>query len=398
MDKLNLYYKAIITLLQIANDRGFENNYHPNLEIVKHQFNLFKNNTLAFDMHFVNKTKLVILFLNEDAVNNFYLLENRITTTVNIYKLNKNDDIIIVYNQNDITASKLNKLYDKFQNHNTRLLSLQFLKFNVARHRFVPKHQKTTQYEISKLKKKYNLHNLQNLPHILISDPQCKYHGFRIGDVIKITRKSKTNTNSIVYRIVVDNDMETDNLDTIMNDNYNFIKIEKDIQDIDYVENIEKKKKTKDEVIKELFGEEEDDEDENYYDQEPLPKKTKKIEKKPKTVKKQDKDKVSKTKIKKQTKKVNKPEEDIKSKDDNKSKEETKTVYTTNVKRNGKVNKGKSVLAGDDIACKFPFKYKRKLVSECIEGKDGKWCATEKDKDNKMISWGYCKEDEGKKK
>ena len=72
--------------MQRDDDRGYENTYHPNLEIVKHQYNLFKNNTLAFDMHFVNKTKLVILFLNEDAVNNFYLLENRIATKVNIYK------------------------------------------------------------------------------------------------------------------------------------------------------------------------------------------------------------------------------------------------------------------------------------------------------------------------
>ena len=50
---------------------------------------------------------------------------------------------------------------------------------------------------------------------------------------------------------------------------------------------------------------------------------------------------------------------------------------------------------GNEKPCKFPFKYNKKYVKEengCVEGKSGKWCATEveKDKDYKYTEWGYC--------
>ena len=54
---------------------------------------------------------------------------------------------------------------------------------------------------------------------------------------------------------------------------------------------------------------------------------------------------------------------------------------------------------GNEKPCKFPFKHNRKYYKEedgCVDGKTGKWCATEvdKDQDYKPIEWGYCKENE----
>ena len=104
----------------------------------------------------------------------------------------------------------INKIYNKFQNINTKLLSVQFLQFNVSRHKLVPKHEKVDKRIVLKIMKKYGLKHKNQLPYIFISDPQCKYNGFRVGDVIKITRVSKTNTKSIVYRLVVENDSDVE--------------------------------------------------------------------------------------------------------------------------------------------------------------------------------------------
>ena len=69
------------------------------------------------------------------------------------------------------------------------------------------------------------MQSLRQLPFIFISDPQSKYHGFRIGDVVKITRVSKTNFKSISYRLVVENEQESDeiNYDDMIDQSHNSI-------------------------------------------------------------------------------------------------------------------------------------------------------------------------------
>ena len=63
-------------------------------------------------------------------------------------------------------------------------------------------------------------------------------------------------------------------------------------------------------------------------------------------------------------------------------------VIRANLKdKNGKIKKGKDLMAGD---CIFPFKYKGKVQNGCVKGKTGDWCPTEV-KDNKTVrKWGYC--------
>ena len=72
-------------------------------------------------------------------------------------------------------------------------------------------------------------------------------------------------------------------------------------------------------------------------------------------------------------------------------------IQTTNKDKDGKVRKMKDLKTGP---CKFPFKNGRKLVNEedgCVEGKTGKWCATEVDeKTKKKVTWAYCKDEDKK--
>ena len=224
--ELQYYFNSIKTLLELANDRGFTNDYYPNKRIVEYQLRMFQSNSAAFDMHFKkNDRKLIITFFNKELVNDFKKVDKKILSLVKIYQIKKTDDIIIIYNKNHLESlSSLKRLF-QYQNINTKILSLDFLQFNVSNHIFVPKHEKITKIEVENLKKEYRLKSLRQLPFIFISDPQSKYHGFRIGDVVKITRVSKTNFKSISYRLVVENEQESDeiNYDDMIDQSHNSI-------------------------------------------------------------------------------------------------------------------------------------------------------------------------------
>ena len=263
---MKLYFNAIKTLLEIANDKGFSNNYYPNMNLIKHQHMLFQSNSNAFDMHFKNdKKKLIITFVNSTLLDNLENLNEKMNNLINIYKIQKTDDIIIVFDKNDVEkASSLMKIY-KFQNLNTSVLTIQFLQFNVSKHVFVPKHSKLNNIEIKQITKQLKIKSLNQLPFIFVNDPQCKYHGFRLHDVIKIERVSKTNSKSISYRYVVENDVETNeiNYDSIIDKSYHSINETNKNEEKEAEDKDEKEAKDKDEKDAEDKDEKDEKEAEN---------------------------------------------------------------------------------------------------------------------------------------
>ena len=74
--------------------------------------------------------------------------------------------------------------------------------FDISKHSYVPKHVKISEEEKKKVLEKFNISE-QQLPKIFESDPAIKSLNPKIGDVIKITRKSPTNKDSIFYRVVI---------------------------------------------------------------------------------------------------------------------------------------------------------------------------------------------------
>jgi hypothetical protein len=72
-------------------------------------------------------------------------------------------------------------------------------------------------------------------------------------------------------------------------------------------------------------------------------------------------------------------------------------VKTTPYDNKGKLRKMKDIKTGEGNPCVFPFQHKRKMVNNCIDGKTGKWCATETDNKGKVLKWGYCVEEKKKK-
>ncbi|VVB71678.1 DNA-directed RNA polymerase subunit H [uncultured archaeon] len=82
-------------------------------------------------------------------------------------------------------------------------LVVRVTKFTVRDHEMVPEHVLLTPEESSLVLKSFGIEAPQ-LPKILVNDPAAKEIGAKVGDVIKIIRKSTTAKQSIFYRLVID--------------------------------------------------------------------------------------------------------------------------------------------------------------------------------------------------
>lgn len=75
------------------------------------------------------------------------------------------------------------------------------LQFNITKHQLVPKHEVITdKIVIDGILEKYKLKNKYQLPIILKTDPVARYYGMKNGDIVKITRRSETAGEYIMYR------------------------------------------------------------------------------------------------------------------------------------------------------------------------------------------------------
>ncbi|MDI6798571.1 MAG: DNA-directed RNA polymerase subunit H [Candidatus Aenigmarchaeota archaeon] len=75
-------------------------------------------------------------------------------------------------------------------------------KINIERHELVPKHIILSEKERQELLEKYGI-TLKQLPKILVSDPIIQILNGKVGDVVKIIRKSPTAGEITHYRVVI---------------------------------------------------------------------------------------------------------------------------------------------------------------------------------------------------
>lgn len=66
----------------------------------------------------------------------------------------------------------------------------------------VPKHEVLNANEAKRILESYAI-TLEELPKIKITDPGIKKLDVKIGDIIKITRKSPTGGEALYYRVVI---------------------------------------------------------------------------------------------------------------------------------------------------------------------------------------------------
>jgi len=73
---------------------------------------------------------------------------------------------------------------------------------DVTKHVLVPKHEIISESEKEELLKRYGI-TLRQLPRIFMNDPAIKHLNPKIGDVVRIRRKSATAGETEYYRVVV---------------------------------------------------------------------------------------------------------------------------------------------------------------------------------------------------
>lgn len=76
------------------------------------------------------------------------------------------------------------------------------MRLDVLKNSLVPKHDVLPEDEVNSLLEELNITKGQ-LPKILVTDPVVKKIKAKAGDVVKITRNSKTAGTAVVYRVVV---------------------------------------------------------------------------------------------------------------------------------------------------------------------------------------------------
>ena len=74
-------------------------------------------------------------------------------------------------------------------------------KYDVTKHALVPKHVKLSDKDTKEILSRYNV-VVEQLPRILKSDPAIQQLDVKEKDVIKITRPSPTNIETVFYRRV----------------------------------------------------------------------------------------------------------------------------------------------------------------------------------------------------
>jgi DNA-directed RNA polymerase subunit H (RpoH/RPB5) len=152
---------------------------------------------------------------------------NIMSKTNNIFKLDVNDTLKIIYYMNaKFKINDLKKFFsendkvliifkEKINNLNIKNLKDQDVKsveifnirellFNISKHILVPKHEiMKNESEIDSLMDKYQIKSKSSLPIILKTDPMARYLDMNTGDIVKITRYSPSAGEAIVYRYCV---------------------------------------------------------------------------------------------------------------------------------------------------------------------------------------------------
>lgn len=76
-------------------------------------------------------------------------------------------------------------------------------KFDISKHELVPRHEVLSEEETRTLLEEQNITKGQ-LPKMLKNDPMAKKIKAKVGDIVKISRKSKTAGESVYYRVVIE--------------------------------------------------------------------------------------------------------------------------------------------------------------------------------------------------
>lgn len=207
MALLNSVCNARYHLLEILKTLDYDvsdyTNYSPKeIEI------LMKNTQLDMLLHKKNGLKLYVKFyicqsnlrgkLN-DIINDLYTLDGNNQST-----LEKEDVLFIITSEepNESLLRDINNFWNKDKIY-VVVENILRLQSNILKHVMVPPHRVMSESEVNTMMNRYNIKTKNELPNISRFDPVAKLLCVKPGEVVEITRPSKTAINSLYYRVCI---------------------------------------------------------------------------------------------------------------------------------------------------------------------------------------------------
>ena len=131
----------------------------------------------------------------DEIIEDLFIIENT---------LNKNDDLIIIINEepNDNLVNRLKFIYDSDKVFIV-IHNIARLQFNILFHDLVPKSRILDDEEKEDMMKKFNINNDKQLPEISRFDPVSLALCVRPGNIVEFQRKSINSITSLYYRICI---------------------------------------------------------------------------------------------------------------------------------------------------------------------------------------------------
>jgi DNA-directed RNA polymerase subunit H len=180
-------YRSRKTMVEMLNERGYD---MTNI-IYDMSFDTFCEMS-NYDI--VDANDMIYLYYVPDNIKLSNEIINNIINEI-IEKYGSDIKIIMIYT-NIVSNLLLKKIL------NVQLFDLCEVIVNKTKHAYASKHIIIDEEEVQQLLKKYEIDKNQ-LPHILHNDPMAKILDAKIGDVVKIERKSKSTGIYYYYRMCV---------------------------------------------------------------------------------------------------------------------------------------------------------------------------------------------------
>jgi DNA-directed RNA polymerase subunit H (RpoH/RPB5) len=184
---MNEVIKSYITLKEMLVDRG--TNIEQLSTISDTELNIMSKVNKIFSLQANAMTKIVYYTNSKFKIND-------------LKKYFVDDEHVILVFKEKINNLNIKNLKEQ-TNVTIEIFMMKELQYNISHHVLVPKHEIVhDKGEIESLLKVYQLKRNQ-LPIILKTDPMARYLDVKAGDVIKITRKSPSAGEAILYRYCV---------------------------------------------------------------------------------------------------------------------------------------------------------------------------------------------------
>lgn len=148
------------TCIEMLQQRGYDITKDDDIILGKHKTNeivIFYNNSIKFN---VERVQEYISLMNDLSIKH----------------------AIVVYK--DCVTPIAKKIIDELQGLTIELFEEKNLRYNITKHRLVPKHTALSKPDAVSFRQKYGI----KIPVLLSTDPICKFYNFQRGDIIRIDR------------------------------------------------------------------------------------------------------------------------------------------------------------------------------------------------------------------